>query len=526
MAKKKTGKLKRKSGGHPSKNIPPQAAVRKIPYDLILTCLVAAYLLYYLACLFASLGEVNFWADENVHAYISSVIFETAQLPESLPGDIYGGFEYSYPPFFHILNAVVLAIAGFPALKFTNILLLIMFMGAFFFLLWKHYGIDVALIACLLISLSPTLAENTVRFMTEMLSMTLVFASFFFWLVAIKSGKAVYAIGAGLSTGLLMLSKQIGIVVLGYYCFLLLWFLFKRHQHVKLQLYVISTAILVFIPYLAWAIFHRVEIFGFVGLFLGNQPEWASKAVTSFRTQASAFKEFALLFYGGNGVVICVSILFPLVHAIRTRARDFPHNCVLLMVVYLSGVMIVWHITNSRHTIILLPLVVFLAGHSLQQLITNRAILRTAIVLLLLGAVLTTYNMPNYRQMRNAPREALKMAQIIQREHQSGKKTLVIQAFDYLMITDKPVIWPFPNLKNTPVDLFDKQGPAQLYDLLKRYNIDLVLIDMRFVTNSDEFMGRNYPLPFIRNCEILDQMGMLRLKALSGSKALILLEVV
>jgi hypothetical protein len=88
MAKKKTGKLKQKKGVHPSESIPPQAAVRKIPYDLILTCMVAAYLLYYLACLFASLGEVYFWADENVHAYISSVIFETARIPESLPGDI------------------------------------------------------------------------------------------------------------------------------------------------------------------------------------------------------------------------------------------------------------------------------------------------------------------------------------------------------------------------------------------------------------------------------------------------------
>jgi len=147
------------------------------------------YLLYYLFILFSSLNEVHFWADENVHAYISSVILENLRLPSQLPEDIYGGYEYSYPPFFHILNAIVMAIAGFPALKYSNLILLVVFMGSFFFLLRRHYGIDVALVTCLLISLSPTLAENTVHFMTDLLSMVLVFASFFSWLLAIKTKK-------------------------------------------------------------------------------------------------------------------------------------------------------------------------------------------------------------------------------------------------------------------------------------------------------------------------------------------------
>jgi len=48
---------------------------------------------------------------------------------------------------------------------------------------------------------------------------------------------------------------------------------------------------------------------------------------------------------------------------------------------------------------------------------------------------------------------------------------------------------------------------------------------MRFVTNTDEFMGRNYPLIFLKNCEILEKLGKMRLQALSDSKNLILLEV-
>jgi len=323
-----------------------------------------------------------------------------------------------------------------------------------------------------------------------------------------------------------MLSKQIGIVVLGFYCFLLVWFFFKRRQDVKLQLYTILTAIVIFSPYLTWAAFNRVDILGFVSLFLGDKPEWATQAVTSIRVYDSALKEFFNLFYHGNGGIICASFLLPLYHFVRTRKQDFPHNSIFFMTLYLAIIMIAWHITNSRHTIILLPLVTFLAGYSLQQHIPNRAALRIAIVFLLLGASFTTYKMPNYRQARNAPQEALKMVSLIKKKHHSEKRTLVIQAFDYLMYTGKPTIWPFPSLKTAPLDLFDNLAPYEVYDLLKHYDIDLILIDMRFVPNTDKFMGRNYPLIFLNNCEILDKLGKLRLQALSESKNLILLEVI
>jgi len=526
MAKRKTGKLKKKGGAHPAKSIPAQATAKKAPYDLILTCIVATYFLYYIISLFSTLSEVHFWADENVHAYISSVIFENMRLPALLPEEVYGGFEFSYPPFFHIMNAFVMAIGGFPALKFTNLILLILFLGGFFFLIRMHYGNDVALIACLLISLSPTVAINSVRFMTEILSMILVFLSFFSWLVAIKTGKTFYAIISGLSCGLLMLSKQIGIVVLSFYSLLFIWFYFKRRKDLKQMLYVIGTAVCVFTPYLIWALYYRIEVFGFVSLFLGNKPEWATMAVKSFRRYDSSLREFVTLFYTGNGFIISISFLLPLFHFIRTRAKGFPQNFIFLMSIYLTIVIVIWHITNPRHTIILLPLITFLFGYALNQIVINKTAIKIVILFLLIIASYSTYHMPNYRQRYNAPKEVIKMVEIIRKDDSLNGRTLFIFAFDYLMFTRKPVIWPYPNLRNIPVNLFDKQTPSKLYGLLKHYNIGLILIDMRFVSNTDEFMGRNYPLSFIRNCEILDKQGRLLLKALSDSNHLILLEVI
>ena len=188
MTPKKTIKTKPKRQKDSSETISatPKIAFTKFlknksAYEYVLNGLTSAYFLIYIFKLYASLGDTFFWADENFHAYITSVIAEVKHLPAVLPENIYGGYEYSYPPFFHILSALVMSIAGFPALKFINLILLIVFLAVFYFLIRTHYGNNEALLACLLISMSPIIAINTIRFMTEMLSMVLVFFSFFYF---------------------------------------------------------------------------------------------------------------------------------------------------------------------------------------------------------------------------------------------------------------------------------------------------------------------------------------------------------
>ena len=494
--------------------------------EYTLSGLVLAYFIYYITKLYLPLGDTFFWADENFHAYITSVIVEAKRLPAVLPENIYGDFEFSYPPFFHILSALVMAVAGFETLKFVNLALLILFLAAFYGLIRKHYGYTAALLAGLLISLSPILAINSIRFMTEMLSMVLVFFSFFYLLVAIKKDKRLYAILSGLSTGLLILSKQVGIVVLGFYGALLLWFLIRRRRDVRLMLWVIATALGVVAPYLIWAIYHRIEIFGFISLFLGTKPEWAAAAVKSFRRYDSGLKEFGFLFYKGNGVAISASFLIPLYHFIRTRAKDAPQNYIFLMSFYLAGVMAVWHITNRRHLITLLPLLAFLFGYALQQIIKNRTAISVLILLLLILAGIQTSRMPNFRQHYNAPQEFLDLTTTIRQDAASNGKTLVIYAFDTVMYTRKPVIWPHPDLRSIPTDLFEKQPPRKLYDLLKHYNIDFILVDMRYVFKMENYIGRNYPLPFIANCDRLLAQGKLSLTKVSRSKKLLLIKVI
>ena len=106
---------------------------QEIMFKYIFSCLLLVYILFYLFKLFTSLGETFFWADENVHAYISSVILDTHKLPTMLPEDIYGGFVWSYPPLFHIMTAGIMSVAGLAALKYINLVLLLLFFICFYF---------------------------------------------------------------------------------------------------------------------------------------------------------------------------------------------------------------------------------------------------------------------------------------------------------------------------------------------------------------------------------------------------------
>jgi 4-amino-4-deoxy-L-arabinose transferase-like glycosyltransferase len=188
-------------------------------------------------------------------------------------------------------------------------------------LIRKHYGNSQAIIACFLITLSPVLAINTVRFTTEMLSMLFTFFSFFFLAISLKKADKLKAAISGLFTGALMLSKQIGFVVLGFYGLLLLWFFWKDKENFKILLWVIGVSLGTYSPYLVWALYNKIEVLGFIFFFLGlaEKPEWSATALKSFSKHSSGIKEFAILFYEGNGFVLTISIFLPIYHFIKTR---------------------------------------------------------------------------------------------------------------------------------------------------------------------------------------------------------------
>ena len=501
---------------------------RDIVFKYVLNSLLFIYLFYYLFQLYASLDHTFFWADENKHAYICSLVYKTHQLPTILPDDLYGDYRWSYPPLFHIFGAIFMGIAGPSALKFFNLILLLIFLASFFYLTRKHYGNDTAVVACLLVTLSPVLAINTIRFITEMLSMLCIFFSFFFLLVAVKKSDKFYAIISGLFTGLLMLSKQAGFVVFGFYGLLLIWFFWKNKKNFKILLWLIGVSVVTYSPYLVWAIYNKVEVLGFVSAFLGltEKPEWSAMALKSFHKYDSGIIEFANLFYKGNGLFISVSLIVPLYHFIRVRFKDEPENYIFFLLCFLSFVMMAWHITNKRHTIILLPFIAFFAGYAVNQITTNKLIIRVLILLLLVIAGYLTYQMPDHRQRSNGPKEFIDMAQLIKEEDSSDARILSLRKFDTIMYTQKPVIWPHPKLNKIPIDLVEKQSAEKLLAVLKKYKIKYIVIETPLIIKGDKFYAGRYPLYFVRACERLERQGKIAFVAMTKSRRYILLKVV
>jgi hypothetical protein len=503
--------------------------VKEKAFRYFLNACLLIFFAYYFYKIYSFLGGTYFWSDENVHAYVSSLILKTHRIPFVLPEEIYGMREFSYPPLFHILSAVAMAIAGFSILKYVNLILLICFVISSYTLIRRYYGKYEATISCLLLSLSSVTAINTIRFMTEMLSMVLVFFSFFFVLLALKESKKRFAVIGGLSTGLLLLTKQIGIVVLSFYGLLFVWFLLRKKKDAWIMLTAVGLSVGIYLPYFLLTIINNVEVFHFLSVWLGyaeDRPKWALEAAKSFRRYDSSLKEFASLFFPRNGIIISISILLPLYYFMKVRAKDFPHHYIFGMLIYLAGAMVIWHITNPRHTITLLPLITFLVGYSFARIARKGYIINASLVLLLIISFYSGYKMPDLRQRFNAHEEFRKIASIIKEDDFDDGRVFCIHAFDVLMYTGKPVIWPYANLLNIPVDLVERQDAQKFYKRLKKYQIRYILIDTRYVIRSDSFRGRSYPEYFYNNCITLSEEGKISYVALSSSNTFLLLRVI
>ena len=506
----------------------PERSRQTIIFKYVLNGLLFIYLLYYLFQLYASLDTTFFWRDENKHAYICSLVFKNHQIPTILPDDLYGDYRWSYPPLFHILGAAYMAIAGPTRLKFFNLILLLIFLSSFYFLIRKHYGNNEAVVSCLLITLSPVLAMNTVRFIIEIFSMLCLFFSFFFFVIALKKADRFYAAISGLFTGMLLLSKQIGFVVFGFYGLLFLWFFWKDKENFKISLWVLGVSIVTYSPYFLWAIYNKVEILKFLSIFLGlsEKPEWSAAALKSFHKHDSGIIEFAMLFYKGNGFLLSLLILLPLYHFIRTRFRDEPQNYIFFFLIYLALVMMAWHITNKRHTILLLPFIAFLIGYAINRITASKLIIRASIISLLLIAGYLTYHMPNYRQASNAPEDFVELTKFINEDTFSDARILILNKFDVIMYTKRPVIWPHAKLRSVPIELLEKQSADSLFKMLKKYKIKYIVIETLRIENVKSFHGGKYPLYFVRTCEPLERQGKIVFVAMTKLKRFILLRVI
>jgi hypothetical protein len=216
----------------------------------------------------------------------------------------------------------------------------------------------------------------------------------------------------------------------------------------------------------------------------------------------------------------------PIYYFARIRFKDKPQNYVFFLFIYLVVVMITWHITNDRHTLILLPLIAFLIGYAANQIAPNKLIIRTLMISLLLIAGYLTYQMPNYRQRYNAPDDFVELTKFINEDAYSDGRILCLSKFDLIAYTHRPVIWPHAKLSDIPIELLEKQSADRLFTLFKKYKIKYVVIETTRIARVKKFRAGRYPLYFVRACERLERQGKIVFEEMTKSKRFILLRVI
>jgi hypothetical protein len=325
-----------------------------------------------------------------------------------------------------------------------------------------------------------------------------------------------------------MLSKQAGFVIFGFYGLLLVWFFWQDKKNFRILMWVVAVSAGAYSPYLIWAVFNKVGVLGFVSVFLGitEKPAWSAVALKTFHKYDSGIIEFIKLFDKGIGVFLSVSLLLPLYHFIRVRFKDAPQNYIFFLLLFLSIVMMAWHVTNKRHMILLLPFIAFLGGYAINQIIKNKLIIRVFILILLVIAGYLTYQMPNYRDEHNAPTEFIDLAALVKEDASSDFRVLCLRKFDTLMYMQKPSIWPHAKLNHAPIELLEKQSADELLLLLKKYKIKYIVIEVPGIVDVDKFYAGRYPLHFVRACEQLERQGKIAFEAMTKSIRFILLRVI
>ena len=124
MAAKKIPKRSRAPHAEP-RTAPARASTERAfaVGSLVAEIAIAALAVFSLILLARNASHAVFATDECFHAHLARWIAEHHALPRVIP-ELYSGIPYFYPPLFHLVGAVSVAVAGVGSLPYLNVVLL------------------------------------------------------------------------------------------------------------------------------------------------------------------------------------------------------------------------------------------------------------------------------------------------------------------------------------------------------------------------------------------------------------------
>ncbi len=441
-------------------------------------------------------------ADETLYAHFAQTIAVKKALPHILP-ELYGGLLfYKYPPLFYMIGAAVYSIFGINGFYITNIILLTLLLASIFLLVRDYFSEDVALLACLFLVSAPMTAQLSLYFLGEMLTALVAFPFFVTLYLYLTSPKLRYSILTGLLLGMLVLTKQSGILYQAFCMVSLLWFAIRRDkERVKGLTIVIVVSMAVSLRYF---LLNLELVKGFIGMalpnfipVLGGEIDKVERLINArwyvpkWSLSFSIVREF--------GWVLIMSFIITAFYFIRRWREARKYLVFLLLFVFLFVLSFMSSAVTSRHFLPLVPLVSLLGAISICSLV-KKDIYRIGLALIILVSnVYSTLSMPDYRASYTLSPVLAEPLRFLRDKTKPDATILSCWTYATLFYTERNVTWPLSSrmAPNSPTELFYEKDLSRFYSLLNKYKIDYILIDKSRI--GREFDSFNYPESMMEN---------------------------
>ncbi len=438
-----------------------------------------------------------FFVDECWHALVARMMAEAHGLVTTTTAMMAGRFHLDYPPLFHLLGAVGYAWAGPSAWVHVNIVVALTLLGLI--LIGPGRLLDPMQRASLALALmaTPLFAMYSVRFYVEMLTAAVFFCSWWWFAKALRDARQLSsvtldarqlsrvtldgqrrdAVISGIATGLLVWTKQTGLLVLGLYAAFLAWTIIRGDRtHRTTAAWVVGVASIFAAAYLGITLGQGENPFLFA-VSTRHQDVW-SAAMEGVAVPRLLFLRTLRATWG---VLPFVLMVLPIAVLVTNRRRDYPYAPLLVLLGILVAVFLIDRRLVERHTLFLLPLIAFLGVDALTRLGGRRGT-QVGFVMILLVAVVHSATMPNYRVNFNPSRDFVEMARTIVQRTPPDSTIASVWWAELRYHTGRKVIWPVPNLDDPPVELFSEQSADAWHKRARARRLDYLLVDDRYVS--------------------------------------------